>query len=140
MRDMNDFAGQFGDFQTMFLDTDFDSYVVRFYDDAGSAVYKQVIGYTELNNGEILLHMVDAECCDTWEELDESLEDHGVQFQTLTKMLGEDGFDIIPMDQPVDDEDYCDDCGELLEDCECEDDDDCLGYLDDDNDEPEDED
>jgi hypothetical protein len=104
MRNFNDFTSGFGDFQTLFLDTDLGDYVCRFYNEDGEAIYKCIVGYTELPN-DILLHIVDCENVDSYDELDEAIEKHGVSFQTLTTMLGQDGFCIIPYDQFAEDED-----------------------------------
>lgn len=122
MKDLMDFTGGFADFETLFSDTDFDEYVIRFYhndnptrpgNNDGHAFFKVVIGYTALGN-DILLHMVDAEAADTWDEIYENAERYGVEFQLLSKMLGNHGFEIIPADQVEwdddDDDDDDDDC------------------------------
>jgi hypothetical protein len=121
----DDFSGAFGDFETFFHDVDFDCYVIRFWNEEGdSASYKQVIGYTELNDGDIMLHIVDAECADTFEEIEENANKYGVEFRLLSNLLragglsAGGGFEISPVDQPCydddDDEDDGDDC-----DCDC---------------------
>lgn len=123
MRDISDFIGGFGDFETLFHDTDLGQYIIRFYDEDGDAYYKAIVGYTNLAN-DILLHLVDADDIGEFEDIADSAEDYGIQFRLLSKIIGEDGFDIIPYDQYDDEDDLCDLCGEDVFDCTCDDDDD----------------
>lgn len=98
---LQDWTGGFGDLQTMFLDTEFGKYIVRYFDDSGmDASYKYIIGFTPLPNGEILLHMVDGGYA-----LEESFKRTGVEFATLTQVIGKHGFCIYPQDQDDDDDD-----------------------------------
>lgn len=149
MKNLLDFSGGFGDFATLFTDTDLDEYVIRFFhnDDPdkicsidGEAFFKVMIGYTEMPNGDILLHLIDAEGADTWDEIYENAERYGVEFQLLSKMLQKHGFEITPIDQVEwDDEDDDDDD----DDGECwfcdGDDPDCPFCSDDDDDDDDDE-
>lgn len=97
------FSNGFDSFEDLFDDTDLDNYVIRFYDEDGSAIFKMITGYTLLPN-DILLHLVDTEGCDTLDEVLESMKEYGTSFRTLSSIAGRDGFDIIPFDQFDDDE------------------------------------
>lgn len=102
MTEINDFFGGFGDFGTFFHDTNLDSRVIRFYVDGDIAMNKIIVGYTELPN-DILLHMIDVDNCIDWEDYDEMVEKGDMEFQLLSKMLGDTGFEILDRDQLVDD-------------------------------------
>lgn len=97
------FSGEHGDFSTLFHDTDFEQFVIRYFQAVGEphefASYKMVIGFTSLDNGDIMLHMVDAEGVDTFEELDSAADRHGVEFRLLSTIMQEGGFNIYPGDQ-----------------------------------------
>jgi len=64
-----------------------------------------------------LLHMVEGEDISTFDEIDEHIEDYGLTFQFLTKIVGAHGFCIIPRDQLVYEnyEDFDADNGDLWE-------------------------
>ena len=119
MTEINDFFGGFGDFGTFFHDTNLGSRVIRFYDDNDIVMNKIIVGYTELPN-DILLHMIDVDNCIDWEDYDEMVEKGDMEFQLLSKMLGDTGFEILDRDQLVDGGDEGEDEGEDSSDCDCD--------------------
>lgn len=97
------FSGEHGDFSTLFGDCELDNYVIRFFHDAGGEnefpYYKRIIGFTDLENGDFLLHLVDAEGCDDFDDLERSANRTGVEFRCLYDLLEAGGFHIFPSDQ-----------------------------------------
>lgn len=111
------FSGEHGDFATMFADNDFQNFVIRYFHDAGGEnefpYYKAVIGFTSLDNGDIMLHLVDAEGVDTFDDLERSANRTGVDFRLLSDIMKEGGFSIYPGDQLEDDD--CLDCKDCMD-------------------------
>jgi hypothetical protein len=118
------FSGTFGDFHTMFLDTDLNKWVIRaFYEGPpndildGEAHFKVILGMTEMHDGDILLHLADAEGTDSMDEVYESVNKHGVTFQLLSKFITSHGIEIRPADQGADEDDEEDDTESNCEEC-----------------------
>lgn len=110
MKIKDTFSSGFGDFATLFHDADLYSFVIRsFYTDDsdsdfnidGEARYHMIVGYTELQN-DILLHLVDVEGVDSWDEFDDT---ESVSFELLSAFIGQHGFQILKVDQFSDDDD-----------------------------------
>ena len=106
MRDIKEtFAHCFGDFETMFLDTDLNGWVIRSYYDEhdgdtldGTAKYHVIVGYTQLPD-DILLHLASAENVNSYDELEDSIQSHGLTFERMSTFINRHGFAIYPMDQ-----------------------------------------
>ncbi len=79
--------------------------IIRIFDEDGCAMYKAIIGYTEIP-GDILLHMADAEGVDSMEELKANIGHNygGIQFRSLNALIRDADayFEIVPADQPAD--------------------------------------
>lgn len=103
MDNIYDFCGSFDSFDELLHETVMYERVVRFFVD-GEAVYKVIVGSTKIPN-DILLHMVDAEGMTDISEIDEAIENFGLEFQKLSTLLGADGMEIVPFDQLDDDND-----------------------------------
>lgn len=97
---LTDFKGCFGDFETMFLDTDFQNYVLKIWHEIPNgepfALYKKVIGYTKLQH-DYLLHIIDVEDENDVDD-DVLINKYGIEFVLLSNLV-QSGFEIDPTDQ-----------------------------------------
>lgn len=106
MKKMYNFVGMFNSFEALMRRGGFSDLVCRFYDSEGEAIYKVIVGMTALPN-DVMLHMVDAEGMDEVMDIPNAIEEFGIEFRSLSTMMGEYGFDIIPFDQLDEDGGNC---------------------------------
>lgn len=121
----NTFRGEHGDFSTLFHDCDLEQFVIRYFHDPGGAnefpYFKVIIGFTSMDNGDVMLHLVDAEGVDNFEELERAGARHGVEFRMLSDIMKDGGFAIYPGDQLEDEGEDEDEDEEPCVDGDCED-------------------
>lgn len=106
MSNLSDFAGAFGDFTTMALDTGLlKGAVIKMWyhpdgepDGSEMPFYKVIVGYTMLPT-DVLLHIVDVEEEPDDVDIDELIERAGIEFHLLSRFCGRHGFSILPRDQ-----------------------------------------
>lgn len=95
----SDFSGFFGDFETMFHDTDMAGYnVYTWRDTPGSAapVIMRIIGFTPLQS-DYLLHTVYVPDVQLSADTEDLVEEFGISFISLSQLLGDWGFTIRPI-------------------------------------------
>lgn len=94
MLDLTAFRGQFGDFETLALDTDLDKFVFCIYGpDGGIEAYKMIVGWTQTPS-DILLHVIDVEGTKEDFNVDEHIKEEGIQFVMLRDFVGPYGCEI----------------------------------------------
>lgn len=95
----NDFSGVFGDFETMFHDTDLANYNVFTWKgdpDTTAPSIMRIIGFTPLHN-DYLLHTAPVPTSQLSAETEGLIEAFGVSFISLSQLLGDWGFTIRPI-------------------------------------------
>lgn len=96
MVDLKDFRGFFGDFQTLDHDVDLKKFVMCSYGpDGKTETYKVIIGCTILPY-DVLLHVIDVEDAEDNVDIDNHIENHGVQLVFLKDFIGAFGVEIHP--------------------------------------------
>ena len=95
----SDFSGAFGDFYTMFHDTDIAGYNVFTWRDNPSTTYAtvmRIVGFTPLQR-DYLLHTVYVPDAQLSADTEDLIEEFGISFISLSQLLGDWGFTIRPI-------------------------------------------